>query len=269
MRLFEILKRGVAGYIAHGSFSRGAAISFYVVTSLAPILLVVVAVAGIVFGRDAARGNLVQQMEGVFGREAGDFIQSILAKSSEGSSGLAATFSAVMVLVTASGVFGEMQAGLNRIWDVDATKRPWTSMARARAVSIGLVAALGFLMVVSLAASTAVTALGDHLGWTTPVLSALNAIVSFFLFAALFAVIYRVLPDTVVPWRDVLEGAMITSGLFTIGKSFVGWYLGAAAVGSGYGAAGAVILILIWSYYSTQIFLFGAEITRAVSQFRG
>lgn len=156
MRIVRILKQAVAGFIAYDSLSRGAAISFYVVTSLAPILLMVIAVAGIVFGNEAVRGSLVDQMRGLFGREGAEFIQTILSNASDIKlNSAAAAVGAVTVLITASGVFGEMQAGLNRIWEVDVSTQPWSSLVRARAVSIGLVAALGFLMMVSLAASTA------------------------------------------------------------------------------------------------------------------
>lgn len=271
MRLSTILKPASAGYVEHESLSRGAAISFYVVTSLAPILLIVVAVAAIVFREDEVRSGLVEQMSGVFGAAGGEFIKAILARSNEDrSSGIAAALGTVMVLITASGVFGEIQAGLNRVWGVDAADQPWSSLIRTRAVSIGLVATLGFLMAVSLAASAAITRLGNYFGSAAiePILSLISGAASIILFAGLFGIIYRTLPDTRIPWRDVLEGSLITSVLFAIGKALIGWYLGAASVGSGYGAAGAVILVLIWSYYSTQIFLFGAEITRAVSSIR-
>lgn len=268
-RLIRLLRRATAGYIEHESLSRGAAISFYVVTSLAPILLIVVAVAGTVFGQEEVRGGLVNEMRALFGHEGGEFVQSILSHSNaSGTDTIATAFGALMVLVTASGVFGEMQAGLNKVWDVDATKQPWSAMVRARAVSVGLIAVLGFLMMVSLAASTALTAFGVFLTSVSTaaplILALLNALVSLILFTALFAIVFRVLPDTFIPWKDVIEGAFITAVLFTIGKALIGWYLGAVAAGSGYGAAGAVILILLWSYYSVQIFLFGAEITRAV-----
>jgi membrane protein len=268
--VWSILKSAVEGYIAHGALSRGAAIAFYVVTSLAPVLLIVVAVAGLVFGQDAVRGSLVHELGGLFGQQGGELIQTMLASSSDKKSGATASvLGAVMVLVTASGVFSEMQTGLNQAWQVKAPDQPILSMLRARAASLGLVAALGFLLVVSLAASAALSSLGTYLGGRTSfaplLLAALNTFISLGLFTLLFAAIYKVLPDTPIDWREVGIGALITAVLFTIGKSLIGWYLGTTAASSGYGAAGALILILLWAYYCAQIFLFGAELTRAIA----
>ena len=218
--------------------SRGAAMAFYVVTSLAPVLLIVVAVAGIVFGQDAVRGSLVQQLGGLFGQQSGELIQSMLASSSDKKSGATASvLGAVAVLITASGVFSEMQTGLNQAWQVKAPDQPVLLMLRARAASLGLVAALGFLLMVSLAASTALAALGVYLDSLTSfaplVLAALNTLISLGLFTLLFAA--KVLPDTPISWREVGIGALITAVLFTIGKSLIGWYLGTTAASSGYG----------------------------------
>jgi membrane protein len=268
--VWTILKAAVSSYISHGSLSRGAAISFYAVTSLAPVLLIVVAIAGLVFGQDAVRGTLVRETGGLLGEQSGELIQTILARSSDQTSGaVASVVGVLMVLVTASGVFSEMQAALNRIWEADTDGQPLLSIVRARAASLGLVAALGFLMMASLAASAGVSALGNYLGSHTEfaplLLSILNTAISLFLFTLLFAAIFRVLPDTEIAWRDVAVGAMITALLFAAGKSLIGWYLGTTAASSGYGAAGALILILLWIYYSAQIFLFGAEIARAIA----
>jgi len=270
LAVWIILKSAVEGYIAHGALSRGAAIAFYVVTSLAPVLLIVVAVAGIVFGPDAVRGSLVQQLGGLFGEQGGELIQTMLASSSDKKSGATASvLGAVTVLVTASGVFSEMQTGLNQAWQVKAPDQPVLLMLRARAASLGLVAALGFLLVVSLAASTALAALGSYLDSLTSfaplLLAALNTLISLGLFTLLFAAIFKVLPDTPISWREVGIGALITAVLFTVGKSLIGWYLGTTAASSGYGAAGALVLVLLWAYYCAQIFLFGAELTRAIA----
>jgi len=268
--VWSILKSAVQGYIAHGALSRGAAIAFYVVTSFAPVLLIVVAVAGMVFGQDAVRGSLVQQLGGLFGQQGGELIQSMLASSSDEKSGATASvLGAVTVLVTASGVFSEMQTGLNQTWQVQPPDQPVLLMLRARAASLGLVAALGFLLMVSLAASTALAALGTYLdsleSFAPLVLAALNTLISLGLFTLLFAAIYKVLPDTPISWREVGIGALTTAVLFTIGKSLIGWYLGTTAASSGYGAAGALVLVLLWAYYCSQIFLFGAELTRAIA----
>ncbi len=273
MFVWKILKDAINGYIAHGALSRGAAISFFVVTSLAPILLIVVGVAGLVFGQDAVRGSLVQELGGLFGKQGGELVQTMLAQSSDKSSGVAASiFGIFMVLVTASGVFSEMQTALNQTWEVEAKDMPWFSLIRARAASLGLVAALGFLLIVSLAASAGLSALGDYLGARSTfapfLLALLNTAISLSLFTALFAAIFKVLPDTPIAWRDVIAGGFLTAVLFTIGKSLIGWYLGTTAASSAYGAAGALIVILLWSYYSAQIFLFGAELTHSIAAHR-
>jgi membrane protein len=171
------------------------------------------------------------------------------------------------LVVTASGVFGEMQSALNTIWKVSPHGTTVSRLIRARAASLGLVGTLGFLLLVSLVVSAAITSLGDYVNTWLPfgklILSAVNAVISFALIAVLFAAIYKILPDKKLEWRDVIFGAIVTSLLFTIGKSLIGWYLGSSAVASTYGAAGALMLVLLWVYYSSQIFLLGAEVTKA------
>ena len=273
MWLWKVLRRAVQGYIDHGALSRGAAIAFYTVTSLAPLLLLVIAIAGMAIGRDVARAGVIDELSGLLGPEGAELIKSIVAKSSDPASGATATvIGTVMVLVTASGIFGEMQAALNATWDVKPSSEPWPSLIRARAASLGLVAALGFLTIVSLAASAALSALSQELSMRTPAgnvaLILLNTGISLAVFAVLFAAIYKMLPDTPLSWRDVAIGALVTAALFTGGKSLIGWYLGQAAPGSTYGAAGALIVLLMWTYYSAQTFLFGAELTRAIADTR-
>jgi len=273
MTLWKVFYQAVQGYIQHGDLSRGAAIAFYTVTSLAPLMLIVIALAGLVIGTDAARSGVIDEFAGLVGPQGADLIKSIVERSSDPASGTAATFiGVIMVLVTASGIFGEMQAALNATWDVKPPDEPWMSLIRARAASLGLVAALGFVTIVSLLASAALSAFGQELAMRTPagnfVLMVLNTCISLAVFALLFAAIYKVLPDTPLRWRDVGIGAAITAALFTAGKSLIGWYLGQAAPGSTYGAAGALIVLLLWTYYSAQIFLFGAELTKVIADAR-
>ena len=271
--VWNVFTRSVRGFIDHNDLSRGAAIAFYTVTSLAPLLLIVIALAGLVIGNDAARAGVIDEFNGLVGPEGADLIKSIVVRSSDPKSGTTATvIGAVMVLVTASGIFGEMQAALNTTWDLRPSGEPWLSLIRARAASLGLVAALGFVTIVSLVASAALSALGQELAMRTPVANAvlivLNTCLSLAVFTLLFAAIYKVLPDTPLRWRDVAIGAVTTAVLFTSGKSLIGWYLGQAAPGSTYGAAGALIVLLLWTYYSAEIFLFGAELTKAITEAR-
>jgi membrane protein len=208
------------------------------------------------------------------GRESATMLQGAIQNAGQKSSGVIATIIGVVtLLVTASGVFGEMQTTLNTIWKPNPQGTTVSRLIRARAASLGLVAALGFLLLVSLAISAALTALGTYLNTSLPfgklILSAANTVISFALISALFAAIYKVLPDKKLEWRDVVVGAIATSLLFLVGKSIIGWYLGASATASTYGAAGALIVVLLWVYYSSQIFLLGAEFTKVYASRRG
>lgn len=270
----SLLKETLASFIRDDALSRGASMAFYAVTSLAPILLIVAAIAGLVFGEDAARNALAGQFEALMGHQSALLLQGVIENAGRKSSGILATIIGVATLLaSASGVFGEMQSALNRIWKVDPRGSTVSRLIRARAASLGLVAALGFLLLVSLAVSAALAALGDYVNVYLPfgklILFALNAVLSFALISLLFAAIYKVLPDTKMEWRDVIIGALATSLLFTIGKTIIGWYLGASAISSTYGAAGAFIVVLLWVYYSSQIFLLGAEFTHVYAKRRG
>lgn len=272
-RSITILKNAVNAFIEDGALGRGAAIAFYTVTSIAPLLLIVIALAGLVFGREAAQNGIVDQLDGMMGRQSAELLQTTIASAQGKSSGILATFLGIlMIVITASGVFGEMQAALNMIWKTDPSGTPVSRLIRARAASLGLVASLGFLLIASLVVSTALTAFGNYVNAVLPfgasILAALNAIVSLCLLTLLFAAIYKVLPDCHIDWRDVAIGAVATAVLFMIGKSVIGWYIGRSGVASGYGAAGALIIILLWVYYSAQIFLFGAEFTKAYADQR-
>jgi membrane protein len=273
-KAWPIIKDSVAGFIEDNALSHGAAMAFFAVTSLGPILLMVVAIAGLAFGRDAARDALSDQMASLMGRQSADVFQSILADASAPSSGVLATVIGLLtLLVTASGVFGEMQSSLNVIWKAKAEGGSLSRLVRARTASLGLVVALGFLLIVSLAASAAITALSSSINGLLPfgsiVIEGLNVVVSFGLIALLFAAIYKVLPDRHLEWSDVWYGSFVTAALFTLGKSLIGIYLGSSAMASSYGAASALIIVLLWIYYSSLIFLLGAEFTRAYSARHG
>ena len=228
-------------------------------TSIAPILLIVIAIAGLVFGHEVAQGAIIGQLSGLMGQQTADVLQTAIASASAKSSGILATIIGLVTLIaTASGVFGEMQTALNAIWKAQPRGSTVSRLVRARAVSLGLVAALGFMLIVSLVVSTALTALGNYLDSIFPfgkvILAVVNTVASTALLSVLFAAIYKVLPDRTLQWRDVIIGSVVTAILFTIGKSLIGWYIGSSAVASGFGAAGALIVLLLWVYYSAQIF---------------
>jgi membrane protein len=271
---WKMLKETVLSFIDDEALSRGAAIAFYTVTSIAPVLLIVVAIAGLAFGHDAAQNAIITQLSGLMGQQTAEVIQAAIASAAGKSSGILATIIGVATLVaTASGVFGEMQSSLNAIWKAKSVATTVSRLIRARATSLGLVAALGFLLIVSLAVSAGLTAFGNYFDSIIPIgkliFPILNFFVSLALLAALFAAIYKVLPDRRLEWRDVIIGAIVTSVLFTIGKSLIGWYLGSSAVASSYGAAGGLIVLLLWVYYSVQIFLLGAEFTKIFANQHG
>jgi len=273
MRAFvDIARQATLGFFAHGNLSRGAAIAFYTVTSLAPVVLIVIAVAGLAFGQEAARQDIASQLNDLLGPQGADLTQAVIAASRSKTSGAFATvIGMVTVIATASGVFGEMHTALNAIWGEDQKRSSVVSLIRTRAASLGLVAALGFLLIVSLVASAAVSALSTAVNArfsAIMIVSLANTVISLLIFTLLFGAIFKLLPDRQIAWRDVAIGSCVTAILFLGGKSLIGWYLGKAAVGSTYGAAGAIIVLLFWTYYSAQIFLVGAEITKAVADRR-
>jgi len=270
---WKLLVDTALSFVDDEALSRGAAIAFYAITSLAPVLLIVIAIAGLVFGRDAAQSAISGQFSTLMGQQAADVLQSVIASASTKSSGIVATIvGIVMLIATASGVFGEMQAALNTIWKTRSRETTLSRLVRARVTSLGLVAALGFLLMVSLVVSAGLTVFAsylDRLPVGTLILSGLNFAVSWLLFALLFGAIYKVLPDRTLQWKDVIVGALMTSLLFNIGKTLIGWYIGSSAVASSYGAAGGLIVLLLWVYYSAQIFLFGAEFTKIYANTHG
>jgi membrane protein len=264
---FGLVRDSVAAFIEDDALSRGASIAFYAVTSMAPVLVLIVAIAGAAFGDDAARGALATQLGGIMGSDSANFVQDVVAHAASRSSGtLAGIFGILALLVTASGVFGEIQAALNAIWHAAPRGTTLRRLIRARLISLGLVGALGFLLLLSLGVSAGLALLGQTLGslgtaevWLGQLL---NFAVTFLLAALLTAAIYKILPDTEIAWRPAMVGAIVTAFLFEIGKFLIGFYLGRVAPNSAYGTAGSLLIILLWAYYSAQIFLFGAEFTK-------
>jgi membrane protein len=272
-KTWALIKDTVSGFIEHEDLTRGAAIAYYTIFSIAPLLIIVIAIAGLAFGRDAAEGAIVGQLSELIGKQSAEILQSMIQSASHQGAGILATIIGVgTLLLTATGAFTEIQSALNAIWKA-APSAALSELVRARLVSLGLVATLGFLMLVSLLVSAGLTALGGYMSDLFPgghfLMSLLNSTISLVLISALFAAIYKILPDKPIAWRDVAVGSVITAILFTIGKSLIGLYLGSSGVASSYGAAGALLILLLWVYYSAQIFLLGAEYTRAYAQAHG
>jgi membrane protein len=272
--VWTVLKETVTSFLEDEALTRGAAIAFYTVTSIGPVLFIVVAIAGLAFGEDAARGAIADQLGGLMGRQSADLLQTTIQNAASKRSGLLATLIGLITLIiTASGVFSEMQTALNVIWKAEPTGTTVTRVMAARARSLGLVAALGFLLLVSLVVSTVLSALSDYINAYLPfgakVFQVLTFLISFALISLLFGAIYKVLPDKRIEWHDVMIGAVATALLFTIGKSLISLYIGSSTIASSYGAAGSLIVILLWIFYSAQIFLIGAEFTKVYAHHYG
>jgi membrane protein len=267
--LGTVLQRAVAGWWNDNVPRMGAALAYYTLFSLAPILIVAIAIAGLAFGPEAVRGEIVSQIEGLVGHEGAQAVQAMLEGAARPSSSIPATIIGLITFfLGATGAFLELQADLDAIWRVKPKQSGsfLKALVRQRLISFGLVLGFGFLLLTSLVVSAALAALHTYMGNAFPGVAvlwgALDVVVSLAVITTLFAMIYKVLPDVKLAWTDVWVGGLVTAGLFTIGKSLIGLYLGTSAFGSTYGAAGSVIVVLVWVYYSAQIILLGAEFTR-------
>jgi membrane protein len=266
--IWTLMRDAAEGWLVHRASSTGAALAFYTIFSLAPVLILSIAIAGFFFGEAAARGEIVYQIRGLVGPQGAELVQSVLQNASRRDAGVVATiFSIVTLILGANTALAELKSGLDQIWDVPPDRRTgFWYYVRTRLLSVGMILALGFLVLVSLVMSAALTAL-ERLSrgemFINTVLIWINSLFAFVLTATLFATIYKVLPSVRLAWRDVTIGSLVTALLFTAGKFAIGVYIGNSGVASTYGAAGSVVLILIWVYYSAQILLYGAEFTRA------
>jgi membrane protein len=270
--LLQLLKRTYTDWSRDKVPRMGAALAYYTIFSLAPLLVIAIAIAGFVFGKDAVQGRIMGEIQGLIGYESARAVQTMIQSAHKPAHGLVATIVGVVVLlVGASGVFSEMQDALNTIWKVDTTSRTgvW-SLVRYRFLSFGMVLGIGFLLLVSLVLSAALSAaagyLEDFISVPPAVLHAIDFLFSVFFIAALMALIFKLLPDVKIAWSDVWVGAALTSLLFTLGKFLIGFYIGKSVTTSAYGAAGSVVIILAWIYYSAQLLYFGAEFTHVFSR---
>lgn len=267
---WRLLRRAMAEYGKDGAPRLGAALAYYTTISLAPLLVIAVAVAGLVFGRAAAEGTIVSQAAPFVGPETARSLQSMIRSASQrGSGALATILGAGALLIGAGAVFAELQSAMNTVWDAMPSPREgiW-KRARRRLTSFLMVLAMGLLLMLLLIINTVVSSFGEWAARVLPGLSsvvgvALTNAVSFAVLCILFAVIYALLPDVDIGWRDTAIGAIVTAALFIAGKYLIGIYLSRATVASAYGAAGSLVIILLWVYYSTQILFLGAELTKA------
>ncbi|MCU6433998.1 YihY/virulence factor BrkB family protein [Undibacterium sp. Jales W-56] len=263
-----VIGRAVQEWIHHRAASKGAALAFYTLFSMAPILVLVLAIAGFFYGQQAAQGEIFNQLQGLVGRSGAEAIQLLLAGARNPEEGRMATMLAtLLLLVGATSVFAELKKSLDEIWQVPKLRQPgiWR-LIRTRLLSFGLILVLAFLMLVSLIVSAALVFLEHY--WSgiqinvALILIPISSLISFVVIASLFAVIFKMLPQIRLSWRDVWVGALGTAALFSIGKYGIGLYIGNSGVANSFGAAGSMIALLLWVYYSAQIFLLGAEFTR-------
>jgi membrane protein len=272
LQAWRLLTKTVMSWSGDYATSMGAALAFYTMFSIAPLLLIVIAIAGYFFGAQAARGEILAQLSGLMGAEGARAIEALIVSASDPAHRKAvAGLGLVIFLIGATSVFNELQDSLNRIWRVDRrrAKGGFFSLVRARLLSFGMIMAIAFLLMVSLLVSAGLSAFGKAWGpasleWEF-LAQFLNVVISFVLITGMFAVIYKVIPQRPIRWRDVWVGAATTAMLFTIGKQLIGLYLGRSATVTAFGAVGSLAVCLLWVYYSAQIFLLGAEFTYVYS----
>ncbi len=263
-----LVRRTIGAWLDDYAPSMGAALAYYTIFSIAPLLLIVIAVTGWFFGAEASRGEILAQLEGLMGRDGAMMIEGLIKSANDPSKSAWATATGVvLLLIGATTVFGELQDALDRIWraPVKVNSGGIVKLLQTRLLAFGMIFGISFLLMVSLIVSAGLSALGKwwaplFAGWEV-VAQLVNFFASFALITALFALIYKFMPRVRVAWRDVWFGAAFTSLLFTIGKLLIGLYIGKSGVASVFGAAGSLVVLLLWVYYSAQIFLLGAEYT--------
>jgi membrane protein len=268
---WSLFREAGAQWLTHNPSRLGASLAYYAVLSLAPVLVLAVAICGTVFGDAAARGQVYEQIKDVVGPQAAAVAQSVLTAAHKPGAGLLASITGFVVLLFgASGVFSELRDILNLIWDAPSPG-PTTvrSFLKYRALSFLMVTAVGIIIMVTLALSTVLEAVGRYITFSPGIAETANAIGSFLVFSLLFAMVYKAVPDVPIDWQDVAFGGVMTAALFVVGRFFLTLYLSHASVGSPYGAAGSLIVLLVWVYYSSQIFLYGAEFTCVYARRRG
>ncbi|PWT89355.1 MAG: ribonuclease BN [Proteobacteria bacterium] len=273
--VWELIKKTASSWNDINAPRLGAALAYYSILSMAPLLVVCIAIAGLVFGQKAAQDQIAYQVQSLVGAQGGEALQTLLAHAGQPSQGFtAAVVGFAVLLFGASGVFGELRDSLNLVWNAPTTSSGGlVGLIKYRFFSFAMVLGVGFLLLVSLVLSAAIGAAGKFFAQYLPapevLLHAANLVFSFLVVTALFALLYKVVPDVKIEWRDVWIGAAVTSLLFSIGKFLIGLYLGKASVGSAYGAAGSIVVFIVWLYYSAQIFFLGAEFTHVFAERHG
>jgi membrane protein len=271
--IWPLAKEAGLQWVAHKDARMGAALSYYSVFSIGPLILIAVAVAGLVFGREAVQGEVTNSLNGLLGENGAQAINGMLASAAKPQEGLIATVVGIVTLVFAAiGVVVQLKDALNTVWEVEEPKAAgiW-GFVRTYVLSFATVLAIGFLLIVSMVMTAGLAAFGKFVGWFVPeaALQITGFAVSFAMLSFLFAMMFKWMPDTPVRWRDVWLGAIFTAALFEIGKFLIGLYIGKQGLESTFGAASSLVVVLIWVYYSAQIVLLGAEFTHAQAKQNG
>jgi membrane protein len=273
-RVWELLRRTVSEFDRHEASRLGASLAFYAVLSLAPLVILSIALAGLVVGIETARDQVLLQFQALLGPAGATAVQSMIAHAQNvRATSIASALGLATLLFGASQIFSELQSALNKIWEADSSRTSGVlALIRQRFFSFGLVLAIGLLLLVSLLLSAALAAMGKFMAGLLPlpewILQGLDFLLSVAGTSALFALIFKYIPEAHTDWRHSWIGGLITAGLFSLGKTLIGLYLGKAGVGSAYGEAGSLVVVVVWVYYSSQIFFFGAELTHVLSQGR-
>jgi len=273
---WKILKDTFNSFLEDRALKLSASLSYYTVFSLAPLLLLMISLAGVFFGREAIQGQIFVEINGLIGNEAASQIQEIIRNMElSGKTSIALIIGGITLIIGATSVFGEIQDSINIIWRVKAKpKRGWIKILKDRLLSSSLIVGLGFLLIVSLIVNGLLVALSEWLRHYFPDITIIifqigNILISFLVIMTLFGVIFKVLPDAKIAWKDVKAGAFFTACLFLLGRFLIGFYIDATSTGSAYGAAGSLIVILVWVYYTAAILYFGAEFTRVYAEYIG
>jgi membrane protein len=269
-----LLKEAAADWLDDEAPRLGAALAYYTLFALAPLLIVAIGIAGVVFGQEAAQGRIVAELSGVVGTSGAEAVTALIENSRKPATGiLASVLGLATLLLGATGAFVELRSGLNRVWEAETPRSGFWGLVRDRLAAFALVLAVGFLLMASLVVSAALSAAGGllarYVSQPVAMVQAANAALSLVVITVLFALIFKLLPDARVAWGDVWIGAAMTSALFTLGKFAIGLYLGQSGLTSTYGAAGSVVVLVVWVYYFAQIFYFGAELTQAYARTHG
>lgn len=274
-KAWTIVKHAIRDFIADDAMSLGGALAFYTALSMAPLLVLILAVAGFLWQEDEVRAELVRQVHNLVGPSGAEIVETIMREATRGNAqGIAAIVGIATLLFGATGVFAQLQYSLNRVWNVEA--KPGQDVAdfiRKRLLSLGMILAIAFLLVVSLVVSTVLRFMGSATHIQLPggdgTWAVLNLLASLLVYTGIFTLIHHSLPDVKMPWKDSLIGGVVTALLFAVGKEVLGWYLGSRSIASAYGAAGSFFVVLLWVYYSSLILFVGAELTQAFAEEMG